>query len=141
GGGAEGEPGGHDEAAPRAAAQEHPQPDPEEAAHAWVLDRAPAFDHDRRRGCARVSMERQGRARSERATSYLTGLVCMRCGRRYRSGLDGPCPRCGPEGVLDIEFDAAAARRVLNRRSLKARPHDIWRYRELLPVPRGARVP
>src|SRR6185436_32575 len=84
-------------------------------------------------------MERQGRARSE--TSYLTGLVCMRCGRRYRSGLDGPCPRCGPEGVLDIEFDAAAARRVLNRRTLKGRPLDIWRYRELLPVPRHARVP
>jgi threonine synthase len=76
-----------------------------------------------------------------RLTSYLTGLVCMRCGRRYRSGLDGPCPRCGPEGVLDIEFDAVRARRALNRRTLKDRPRDIWRYRELLPVPRDARLP
>ena len=65
----------------------------------------------------------------------------MRCGRRFRSGLDGPCPRCGPEGVLDIEFDAARARPVLNRRTLKARPRDIWRYRELLPIPRDARLP
>ena len=82
-------------------------------------------------------MERRGRARS----SYLTGLVCMRCGRRYRTGLDGPCPPCGPEGVLDIEFDAERARRALNRRTLTNRPRDIWRYRELLPVPAGARVP
>jgi threonine synthase len=65
----------------------------------------------------------------------------MRCGRRYRSGLDGPCPRCGPEGVLDIEFDTARARRVLNRRTLQGRPRDIWRYRELLPVPADARLP
>lgn len=68
-------------------------------------------------------------------------LVCMRCGRRYRRGLDGPCPRCGPEGVLDIEFDLDRARRSLNRRSLAARPRSVWRYRELLPVPRGARLP
>ena len=34
----------------------------------------------------------------------VAGLVCMRCSRRYRRGLDGPCPRCGPEGVLEIEF-------------------------------------
>jgi threonine synthase len=65
----------------------------------------------------------------------------MRCGRRYRGGLDGPCPRCGPEGVLDIEFDAARARRTLNARALAARPRDLWRYLELLPVPAKARRP
>src|SRR5207244_121498 len=37
-------------------------------------------------------------AQAARLTSYLTGLVCMRCGARYRSGLDGPGPRRGPEG-------------------------------------------
>jgi threonine synthase len=71
----------------------------------------------------------------------VTGLVCMRCGRRYRTGLDGPCPRCGPEGVLDIEFDTERARRALSPRALKDRPRDIWRYLELLPVPPGARRP
>ncbi|HET8647087.1 MAG TPA: threonine synthase, partial [Vicinamibacteria bacterium] len=53
----------------------------------------------------------------------------------------GPCSRCGPEGVLDVVFDLRAARRTLSRRSLAARPRDHWRYRELLPVPAGARVP
>jgi threonine synthase len=71
----------------------------------------------------------------------VSGLVCMRCGRRYRRGLDGPCPRCGPEGVLEIEFDLGQARRTLTRRALASRPRDIWRYRELLPVPEAAPRP
>jgi threonine synthase len=71
----------------------------------------------------------------------VAGLTCMRCGRRYRSGLDGPCPACGPEGVLDVEFDLARARRTLTRRSLASRPRSMWRYRELLPVPAAARLP
>jgi threonine synthase len=76
-----------------------------------------------------------------RRSTLVTGLVCMRCARRYRRGLDGPCPACGPEGVLDVEFDLARARRTLHRRSLASRPRSIWRYRELLPVPAGARTP
>jgi threonine synthase len=71
----------------------------------------------------------------------VTGLVCLRCGRRTRRDLDGPCAHCGPEGVREIEFDLAAARRTLNRRSLRSRPLDHWRYRELLPVPARARLP
>ena len=68
-------------------------------------------------------------------------LECMRCGRTYRRGLDGPCPRCGPEGVLDVVFDLRAAKRTLTPRALRGRPRDMWRYRELLPVPAGARTP
>jgi threonine synthase len=75
------------------------------------------------------------------SVSHVAGLLCLRCGRRWRRGLDGPCPRCGPEGVLDIEFDLAAARRTLTRRALDSRPRDLWRYRELLPVPDGAPHP
>jgi threonine synthase len=71
----------------------------------------------------------------------VAGLVCMRCGRRSAKGLDGPCARCGPEGVQDVEFDLRAARRTLTRAALRRRPLDIWRYAELLPVPGGARVP
>jgi threonine synthase len=69
----------------------------------------------------------------------VSAVTCVRCGRPGRT-LDGPCGRCGPEGVLEIEFDLARVRRTLNRRALAARPHDIWRYRELLPVPVKARV-
>jgi threonine synthase len=71
----------------------------------------------------------------------VTGLVCMRCGGRVARGLDGPCPRCGVEGILDVELDLARARRLLSRRTLASRPWTLWRYRELLPVPAGARLP
>jgi threonine synthase len=59
----------------------------------------------------------------------------------YGKGLDGPCPRCGPEGILDVELDLVAASRSLRRRPLGARPQDLWRYRELLPLPADARRP
>src|SRR5262249_13098157 len=75
------------------------------------------------------------------AASLVTGLVCVRCGRRYRRESDGPCPRCGPEGALDIEFDLKRAARTLTPRALAQRPRDIWRYRELLPVSPRARLP
>jgi threonine synthase len=65
----------------------------------------------------------------------------VRCGRRYARGLDGPCPACGPEGVLEIEFDLARARRTLTPRALRARPRTAWRYEELLPLPPSARRP
>src|SRR5262245_41601204 len=71
---------------------------------------------------------------------FVTGLRCLRCGGHGRRDLDGPCPRCGPEGVREIEFDLAGVRRRLNRRSLRSRPLDHWRYRELLPLPEAARV-
>jgi threonine synthase len=43
--------------------------------------------------------------------------------------------------VLDIEFDLTRARRTLNRRTLATRPRNMWRYRELIPVPARARLP
>lgn len=72
---------------------------------------------------------------------FVSGLVCMMCAKRYARGLDAPCPDCGPEGVLDIEFDLAAVKRSLSRRALAGRPYDLWRYAELLPVPAAARRP
>jgi len=72
----------------------------------------------------------------------VSALRCVRCGRRYARGLDGPCADCGPEGVLDVEFDLRRARRTLTRRALRSRPLTAWRYEELLPVaPGGPRPP
>jgi threonine synthase len=73
--------------------------------------------------------------------SCVSALSCLACGKTYRRGLDGPCPACGPEGVLEIAFDLSQARRTLTRRALANRPLDAWRYAELLPVPAGARRP
>jgi threonine synthase len=72
---------------------------------------------------------------------WVTGLTCLKCGFHFGRGLDGPCQRCGPEGVLDIGFDLERARRSLTARRLASRPRNIWRYRELLPLQEGAQVP
>jgi threonine synthase len=69
----------------------------------------------------------------------VSGLVCVRCGRRYSRGLDEPCAACGPEGVLEIELDLARARRTLTPRALRSRPRSAWRYEELLPLAPGRR--
>jgi threonine synthase len=71
----------------------------------------------------------------------VAGLACVRCGRRYARGLDGHCPACGPEGVVEIEFDLARVRRTLTPRALRSRPLTAWRYEELLPVAPGTRRP
>lgn len=45
------------------------------------------------------------------------------------------CETCGPQtGILDVEFDMAAARQTLTLSALRDRPFNHWRYRELLPV-------
>ncbi len=69
----------------------------------------------------------------------VSGLVCVRCGRRYARGLDSPCAACGSEGVLEIEFDLRRAGRTLTPRALLARPRSAWRYAELLPLGPGRR--
>ena len=93
---------------------------------AWWVGPAGAGARDRppHPGAARLSFP-----------GCVSGLACVRCGRRYARGLDGPCAACGPEGVLEIEFDLARARRTLTPRALRSRPRNAWRYEELLPVP------
>jgi len=67
--------------------------------------------------------------------SLVTELVCVRCGRPAAPAGPWTCPDCGPdEGILDVRYDLARARRTLTRESLAARPAAHWRYRELLPL-------
>ncbi|HLJ44691.1 MAG TPA: threonine synthase [Bryobacteraceae bacterium] len=52
------------------------------------------------------------------------------------------CPRCGPCGILDVQYDYPAIGRILTRRKLKARLDlSHWRYRELLPISETAPIP
>lgn len=67
--------------------------------------------------------------------SFVTSLICVRCGASCAEGSCTTCPACGPdEGILDVTFDLGKASRGLNRESLRTRPLSIWRYLELLPV-------
>ena len=77
---------------------------------------------------------------------FVTGLQCVSCDRVYPPRRDAAgartCPRCGIEGILNIEYDYRAIARRLTRRVLAARPErSQWRYRELLPIEESSAVP
>jgi len=63
---------------------------------------------------------------------YLTHLECPRCEARYDAGrLWNLCP-CG--SPLLARYDLDAIRDAVDLARLAARPADLWRYHELLPV-------
>ena len=65
---------------------------------------------------------------------YVRGLRCVMCGKSYSTRVPYTCPECGITGILDVQYDYAAIARRLTRRRLALRPHNHWRYAELLPV-------
>lgn len=71
-------------------------------------------------------------------TAAFDGLVCTDCEERFDAGeTTHQCPDCG--GILDPSYDYD--RIALEREDLESRPFDgMWRYEELLPIPRGAAV-
>jgi threonine synthase len=74
--------------------------------------------------------------------SSVRGLRCTLCGALHAARTHYTCPRCGIDGILDVEYDYAAIGRTLTRRSLERRAdRSQWRYRELLPVGAGAPLP
>ncbi len=66
--------------------------------------------------------------------SLIRDLQCLVCGSMFANGDFHTCPTCGQEGILDVRYDYDLVQKTLTSRSLASRPHDHWRYRELLPV-------
>ena len=65
--------------------------------------------------------------------SYLTHLECTNCGATYDADrLMNTCPACGK--VLYARYDLDAAAAAMTPAALAARPWNLWRYFELLPV-------
>jgi len=72
----------------------------------------------------------------------VTGLTCLKCGTRVPDGNVQTCPACGPEGILDVQYDYDRVAARLGHESLASRAHDHWRYAELLPLlPAAPRPP
>lgn len=69
--------------------------------------------------------------------SHLTGLACIRCGASFgvEPRFDG-CPACRRTAPANLtpQYDFDAIAREFPVESLRHRPADLWRYRELLPV-------
>ncbi len=70
---------------------------------------------------------------AERPT-FVTHLECSATGERYPADELHNLSRAGKP--LLVRYDLAGVKKSLSREALAQRPHDLWRYRELLPVRR-----
>ena len=73
----------------------------------------------------------------ERPT-FVTHLECSATGERYAADEVHNLSRAGK--TLLVCYDLAGVRQALSKDALAARPPDLWRYRELLPVRRAEDV-
>src|SRR5262252_5165086 len=82
------------------------------------------------------SLARQVRCRScspiEDPMSYITNLKCKECGQEYPIAPLHVCETCF--GPLEVNYDYGKIRLAMTRAKIEARPHNLWRYHELLPV-------
>jgi threonine synthase len=74
------------------------------------------------------------------APPFVSGFQCLVCGAKYPYGNKFTCPKCGIEGILDVQYDYDGAAPAL-KAGLPNRPYDHWRYREILPVSPDLRLP
>ena len=74
-----------------------------------------------------------------RLPEWIVGLRCTGCGDLSTDPWRWVCPTCSPEVRMDVVFDDDELRKMGPR--LAARPFDMWRYTEALPVPPGAALP
>jgi len=70
---------------------------------------------------------------AERPT-FVTHLECSMTGERHPADELHNLSRAGKP--LLVRYDLAGVKKSLGREALAQRPHDLWRYRELLPVRR-----
>ena len=64
--------------------------------------------------------------------SFVTHLECAMTGERHEADQVHNLSRAGKP--LLVRYDLEGVRRALSKEALAARPPDLWRYRELLPV-------
>ncbi len=64
--------------------------------------------------------------------SFVKGLRCRECSREFPAKAVFVCEYCF--GSLEVDYDYPGIHSVLTRHAITSRPHNIWRYRELLPI-------
>ncbi len=65
----------------------------------------------------------------------VTHLECSLTGERYTANEPHNLSRAGKPLLVRYDFDQARA--TLTRESIAGRPRDMWKWRELLPLPDG----
>jgi len=77
-------------------------------------------------------------ALNEEIMSFVTGLQCRECGQSYPQEPLHVCETCF--GPLEIQYDYEQIKRSISREKIATREHNLWRYRELLPIDGEPRV-
>jgi threonine synthase len=70
--------------------------------------------------------------------SFVKGLQCRECGQEYPQAPLHVCENCF--GPLEIQYDYDGIKKSISRDKIAARKHNLWRYRELLPIDGEPRV-
>jgi len=70
--------------------------------------------------------------------SFVTGLQCRECGQNYPQEPLHVCETCF--GPLEIQYDYEQIKKSISREKIATREHNLWRYRELLPIDGEPRV-
>lgn len=63
---------------------------------------------------------------------FMKALKCRECGREYPLTASHVCEF--DFGPLEVVYDYDRIKQTLDRAAIEARPHSMWRYRELLPI-------
>src|SRR5207244_6847538 len=83
-----------------------------------------------------ITLERGALAHDDNVTmegpTFVTHLEGAATGERYPADAVHNLSRAGKP--LLVRYDLAGVGRALSKDALRARPADLWRYRELLPV-------
>lgn len=64
--------------------------------------------------------------------SFVKGLKCRECGQEYPKEPLHVCETCF--GPLEVIYDYDGIKKTISREKIAARPRNLWRYRELLPI-------
>ncbi|NOX32611.1 MAG: threonine synthase [Deltaproteobacteria bacterium] len=74
---------------------------------------------------------------------YVSHATCTICNKTFEKGaFDYVCPDHGNEGILDIQYDYDAIKKVFTREKLaEDKDLSIWRYKPFLPVGEKIMVP
>ena len=70
--------------------------------------------------------------------NFVTHLECAMTGERHEADQIHNLSRAGKP--LLVRYDLAGVAKALSKQALAARPADLWRYRELLPVRDAANI-
>jgi len=66
-------------------------------------------------------------------------MRCIECGKAHDMTRPAyACSSCG--NLLEVRMDLKAAKERLSKSGFRKRPLSVWRYRELIPVGKGAQV-